>query len=186
MEYYALDKAAFEAEYFEKGVVRAEEAQWRHWPASAALFLGDFPGAVRCAPLGLLGCSYTEGPFLHLIQGDEQRRGKGEPARARVLCQVATGAVVGLAAWDWDTLWPSTCVVDLYCYPGFREDGWALLGELALPAAERCGAYNDAECRQKRYALLTAGFRPVGLKPRWVAPDRARTRLLDVEVGEKA
>ncbi|MBI2504790.1 MAG: GNAT family N-acetyltransferase, partial [Candidatus Latescibacteria bacterium] len=51
MEYYSQTRAEFEEEYFAKGAVQVEEVQWRHWPASAALFLGEFPGAVRCAPL---------------------------------------------------------------------------------------------------------------------------------------
>ena len=186
MEYYTRSRAQFEGEYFASGVVRSEEVQWRHWPASAALFLGSFPGAVRCASLRLFGRSSTEGPFLHLIQEKEQRREQGVPARARVLCQAATGAVVGLAMWDWDPLWPSTCLVDVYCHPGFWEHGWALLGELALPTAERCVAYNDQGCRSKGHMLLAAGFRPVALHHRRVAPDRARTSLVDVEVWEKA
>jgi hypothetical protein len=185
MDYYAQDKGQFEAEYFAQGPVQVEEVQWQHWPASAALFLGDFPGAVRCAPLRLLGRSSTEGPFLDLIQGEERRREKGELARARALCQTNSHAVVGLAIWDWDPLWPSTCVVDLYCHPHFWGEGGALLGALTLPEAERYAAYSDADCPAKGEVLCGAGFRPVGRHARRAALDRARTRLVDVEVWEK-
>lgn len=185
MEYYVQSKAQFEAEYFARGAVQVEEVQWRHWPASAALFLGDFPGAVRCAPLKLLGRSSTEGPFLDLIQGEEQRREKGELSRAQVLCQTASQAVVGLAAWDWDPLWPSTCVVEVYCHPSFWEEGWGLLGALPLPEAERYMAYSDTDCLEKGEVLRAAGFRPVGRHARRVALDRVRTRLVDVNVWER-
>ena len=186
MEYYAQGKSQFEAEYFVKGGVQVEEVQWRHWPASGALFLGDFPGAVRCAPLKLLGRSSTEGPFLRLIQEEEQRREKGESARARVLCQTVSQAVVGFTMWDWDPLWPSTCVVEVYCHPDFWDKGRELLGELALPRAERYVAYSDAECLEKGEVLRTVGFRSVGRHARRVATDRARTRLVDVTVWERS
>ena len=186
MDYYTQGKAQFEAEYFARAQVQVEEIQWHHWPASAALFLGDFPGVVRCAPLKLLGRSSTEGPFLSLIQEEEQRREKGEVSHARVLCQAVSKAVVGLAAWEWDPLWPSTCVVEVYCHPHFWGKGGELLGELALPQAERYVAYSDAECLEKGEVLRTVGFRPVGMHARRVALDRARTRLVDVEVWERS
>lgn len=185
MEYYAQGKAQFEAEYFARGVVKVEEVNWRHWPASAALFLGDFPGAVRCAPLRLLGRSSTEGPFLHLIEAEELRRERGESLRARVLCLASTEAVVGLAMWDWDPLWPSTCVVEVYCHPDFWEEGGALLAALPLPEAERYTAYSDTDGLEKGEVLRAAGFRPVGRHVRRVALDRARTRLVDVSVWER-
>lgn len=185
MEYYAQNKAQFEAGFFARGVVQVEEVQWRHWPASAALFLGDSPGAVRCAPLKLLGRSSTEGPFLDLIQGEARCREKGELSRARVLCQTATQAVVGLATWDWDPLWPSTCVVEVYCHPDFWEEGGDLLAALPLPEAERYVAYSDTGCLEKGEVLHEAGFRPVGRHARRVALDRARTRLVDVSVWER-
>ncbi len=186
MEYYAQRKAQFEAQYFARGAVGIEEVQWRHWPASAALFLGDFPGAVRCAPLELLGRASTEGPFLDLIEGEEQRREKGEPARARVLCQRATQAVVGLAVWGWDPLWPSTCVVEVYCHPAFWQEGGELLAALPLPEAERYVAYSDGDCPQKGEVLQITGFKQMARHARRVAPDRARTRLVDVVVWEKS
>jgi hypothetical protein len=186
MEYYAQGKAQFEAEYFAAGPAQIQEVAWPHWPASAALFLGDFSGAVRCAPLRLLGRSSTEGPFLDLIQGEEERREKGELSRARVLCQASIQAVVGLAIWDWDPLWPSTGVVDVYCHPDFWEEGGALLGALPLPEAERYVAYSDADCLEKGEVLRSAGFRPVARHARRAALDRARTRWVDVSVWEKS
>lgn len=185
MEYYAQSKAQFEAEYFAKDAVQVEEVQWCHWPASAALFLGNFPGAVRCAPLGLLGRSSTEGPFLDLIQEEERRREKGESARARVLCQTTTQAVVGLAIWDWDPLWPSTCAVEVYCHPDFWAEGGELLGALPLPEAERYVAYSDTDCLEKGEVLRDAGFRQTAQHARRVAIDRACTRLVDVRVWER-
>jgi hypothetical protein len=185
MEYYAQSKMQFEAEYFAKGAAQVEEVQWRHWPDSAALFLGNFPGAVRCAPLGLLGRSSTEGPLLPLIEGEEQGREKGEVSRARVLCQKATQAVVGLAIWDWDPLWPSTCVVEVYCHSGFWGEGGALLGALPLPEAERYVAYSDADCLEKGEVLRAAGFRQTAQHARRAALDQARTRLVDINVWER-
>lgn len=185
MEYYAGSKEEFEAEYFGAGPVEIQDVDWRHWPASAALFLGDFPGAVRCAPLKLLARASTEGAFLHLIRGEQQLYAKGEKPRARVLFQTASQAVVGLSLWDWDPLWPSTCLVEVYCHPSFWEEGGALLADLTLPQAERYVAYSDPQCLEKGEVLAAAGFRAAGRHPRRVALDRARTRLVDVSVWEK-
>jgi len=185
MEYYAGEKAQFEAEYFARGPVEIQDVSWIHWPSSAALFLGDFPGAVRCAPLRLFSRASTEGPFLPLVRGEEQRGEKGEKPRARVLFQTTSQAVVGLSIWDWDPLWPATCLVDVYCHPDFWEEGRALLADLALPQAERYVAYSDPGCLEKGEVLRAAGFRPAGRHPRRVALDRARTRLADVSVWER-
>ncbi|MCC7261562.1 MAG: GNAT family N-acetyltransferase [Candidatus Latescibacteria bacterium] len=186
MEFYTGAKAAFEVEFFAKGVVHEDEVRWRHWPASGPLFLGDYPGVVRCAPLKLLGRKSTEGPFLDLIEAEEQRRERGEARRARVLCQTASQAVVALAYWDWDPLWASTCVVDVYSHPEFWEDSLELLPSLSLPAAERYVAYCDPDCPAKEHALALAGFKNTATFARRVAADRARTRLVDVQVWERA
>ena len=123
---------------------------------------------------------------MHLIEAEEQRREQGQPRRARVWCQTLTQAVVGLAMWDWDPLWPSTCVVDVYCHPEFWKEGWSLLGALPLPVAERHVAYSDEGCPQKGEALRLAGFRQTVRHSERVAVDRARTRLVDVSVWEKS
>lgn len=185
MEYYSRGKAEFLEEYFAKGVVHEDEVRWRHWPASAPLFTGEQPGAVRCAPLGLLGRASTEGPLLELVEAEEGRRDGGQPRRARLLSRTASQAVVAMACWEWDPLWPSTCVVDLYSHPDFWEDSFALLPALNLPQAERCIAYSDPDCPAKDHALALAGFRSSATLGRRVAADRARTRLVDVRVWER-
>ena len=185
MEYYAGSQAEFAAEYFAAGAARIEAVGWQHWPASAALFLGDFPGVVRCAPLGLFGRNSTEGLFLGLIRGEIDHRQEGEAPRARVLVQPDTGAVLGLALWAWDGLWPKTALVDLYCHPAWWVRGGELLESLELPQCERCLAYTDEGAQEKKSILSAAGFRQTGRYPRRVAADRARRQLVDIVSWEQ-
>ena len=60
MAYYSQSQQEFEAAYFAPGQVEVQPLAWRHWPASVALFLGNFAGLVRCAPLQLIGRSSTK------------------------------------------------------------------------------------------------------------------------------
>ena len=179
MEYYAGGREAFEADYFEAGETDIGPAAWRHWGASAALFLGDWPEPVRCLPLGLLARSSTEGPWLEVMQAQEEN----DQARVRVLESKGSGAVVGVAAWDWDAHWPETCVVDVYCHPAFWVRAGALLESLDLPAAERYVAYSAGP--EKAAVLQEAGFGQVAELKGRVALDHRRRQRADVSVWER-
>lgn len=176
---------AFEGWYFGAGSVEVQGLDWVHWPASAPLFLGDFPGVVRCAPLGLFGKSSTEGAFLPLIRDEQRRRKASEPARVQTLVLPHTGAVIGAAVWDWDRLWPHACLVDLYCHPSCWRQGAEALTALELPAAERYLAYSDPGCPDKGRVFLQAGFRQVAVHRRRVAGNLARTAWVDVLAWER-
>lgn len=179
-------RRGFERDYFARAATATEPAGWQHWPAATALFLGDFPGAVRCAPLGMFGRRSNEESFLHLIRAEEARQSEGERPRALALVQQVSAAVVGFAAWDWDPLWPETCLLDVYCHPHFWDLAGDLLDGLSLPEAERCVAYADTTCPDKEEALESAGFSRTGWCERRVATDFARTGFADVTAWERA
>jgi len=185
MAYYAPTREAFEAEYFAPGEAELLPVDWPHWPASAALFVGDFPGRVRCAPLRLFGRASTEGPLLPLLRGNIERRQKGQPPAGLALQANQSTAVVGLAAWGWDPLWPDTCLLDVWCHPAWWDRAAELLGALELPEADRCIAYGDSACEAKLEVLRAAGFRQIGVLPRWLAADRARSGFVDVVAFER-
>ena len=179
MEYYRTDKQSFETEYFSNGTPHLERVDWHHWPASAALFLGDYPGSVRCAPLGLWGRTSTEGPLLEVLQREGQRHEAGKAPQVQVLW--ANRAVVGLAAWEWDRLWPDCGLVDVYCHPKYWQYGPQLLEALALPPARAWAAYCDEGGPAKKEVLRQAGFSPVGPCPQPVGVDHAQTQWAQVE-----
>jgi hypothetical protein len=160
MAFYAETEDAFCREYFAAGSVEVQEVDWRHWPASAALFLGDFPGRVRCAPLKMLGRGLTEGPLLPLIRSERERRrdGGGDQPAGLALVNTDTAALVGLAARGAHPLWRGVTLADVYCHP----DHWARAGELLAgvlpPAGEACVAYADEGFELKADALGGAGF----------------------------
>ncbi|MCE2439176.1 MAG: GNAT family N-acetyltransferase [Candidatus Latescibacteria bacterium] len=185
MDYYSTSKDAFETFYFAKGPAEAAALDWRDWPASTALFSGDFPGVTRCAGMGIFGRQSTESPLLPFIRDASTLRANGKDARAMVLRQRETTAVTGLAMWSFDSLWPRSCVVDVYCHPHFWDRSHDLLGALALPEAERYLAFCDAGFESKAATLSQAGFRPSVTYTRRVARDAARTAFVDVEVWEK-
>ena len=185
MEYYATSRRDFEDHYFAAGATDIEEVAWRHWPATGALFLGDFPGTVRCAPLGLLGRASTEHPLLGAIREAEQRRDREEPTRVRVLMQRDSAAAVGMAVWDWHSLWPHTALLDVFCHPNHWDRAAELLDSLPLPVAERYVAYSDSGNAGKDAALASSGFAQTGVHENRVAIDSARTRFADVSVWER-
>ena len=185
MEYYVDSKEEFESKYFAQGPTAIEEVQWKHWPASGALFLGNWPGVVRCAFMGLLARESTEFPFLNLIRSEGQRRENGELSQSRILFQQESNAVVGFAGWGWDSLWPETCLMDVFCHPHFWGEAGVLLDSLALPEAERFIAYAEDGSDEKGQVLQSAGFRRSGRYENRVAVDQARTDFVDVIVWEK-
>ncbi len=185
MDYYSTSKGAFEAEYFSKGRAVVANLDWPDWPASTALFSGDFPGVTRCAGMRIFGRQSTESPLLPVIRDAVARQAEGRPARVKVLRQRETTAVAGLAMWSFDRLWPGSCVVDVYCHPNFWDRSIELLGALSLPVADRYLAYCDAGFGPKATALSQAGFRPAVTHRQRVARDRAGTAYVDVTVWEK-
>lgn len=181
MAYYARSRSEFEADYFAPGKTSIESVGWRHWPSSAALFTGDFPGALRCTPLKMIGRMSTEGPLLPVI-----RDLADGPPRAVAAGLEKSCAVVGLAAWGWDALWPGTCLVDVYCHPDHWERAPEIMRALRLPEADRCVAYAETVADSKDRALREAGFRPEAKLQGWVAEsapaDKGERRALDVQV----
>lgn len=184
MAYYERNGKSFYADYYAPGAVEIRDLAWCDWPASAALFLADFPGPVRCPSLGLLARSSTEGPFLNLLQEVEKCREDQEAERVRVLVCTQTGAVAGLALWCWEAQWPRTCQIDLYCHPQYWAEAGALLNSLVLPTAERYITYVDTLCTERCEALAAAGFTRGATLHQRVAVDHARRQLVDVEVWE--
>ena len=185
MEFYTASKEEFERDYFAKGQADAAGLDWRDWPASTALFTGDFPGVTRCAGMRIFGRQSTEGPLLPFIRDAAARKADGRPPRVIVLRQRETTAVAGLAMWSLDSLWPSSCVVDVYCHPRFWDRACELLEALPLPEADRYLAYCDAGFEPKAAALFQTGFRASVTYGKRVACDRARTAFSDVTVWEK-
>ena len=185
MDYYSTSRDAFETDYFASGPAEVATLDWRDWPASTALFAGGFPGVTRSAGMRIFGRQSTEGPLLPFIRDASTRRTDGKSARVMVLRQRETTAVAGLTMWSFDSLWPRSCVVDVYCHPRFWDRSHDLLGLLAVPEAERYLAYCDAGFEPKAAALSQAGFRPSVTYGRRVARNRARTAYVDVTVWEK-
>jgi hypothetical protein len=190
MAYYSQSQDEFEASYFVPGQVSGQaEIQplaWRHWPASAPLFLGNFPGLVRCAPLQLIGRASTEGALLSALIDAAQRQREAQPPTVLALCNLVTTAVVGLAAWSWHPLWPNTCLVDCYCHPQHWGQAAELLGVLQLPTADRTLAYIDNGNEAKAALFAQAGYQPVATLPKWLATDHAKREWVDVTVWQKS
>jgi len=61
MEYYPESGAAFREHWFAPGPVEVRAASWENWPTSGPLSVGDFPGTVRCAPLGMFRARFDRG-----------------------------------------------------------------------------------------------------------------------------
>ena len=180
MTYYTRSQAEFEAAYFAPGKAAVQPLTWSHWPASAPLFLGDYPGLVRCAPLQLIGRSLTEGKLLPALLDAEARQQEQQPPAVLALVNATTTAVVGLAAWSWDPLWPDTCWVDCYCHPNAGGQAAELLDALQLPSADRTLVYVDAGNTVKATLFAQAGFKPVATLPHWLATDTVKTKWVDV------
>jgi GNAT superfamily N-acetyltransferase len=185
MAFYADSKEAFDAAYFAPGSTAIEPLTWRHWPASCALFMGEWPGLARCVPLRLYGRMSTEGPMLSQIRTEQKRRKAGEPPRVYALEHTVSGAVCGLAAWDWHPLWPNTCLVDVYCHPNHVAKAKDLYSRLDLPEAECYVAYADEACSHKVALLAAAGFELTAELPQRIPKDRAKTGYVNVQVFEK-
>lgn len=185
MAWYRETEEAFERRYFGGGPVRMAPLQWRHWPMACALFMGPYPGVVRCAPCGLLGRRSPEGPLLPLLRTVIGHGEVGPTGQAVVMEAESTGAAVGLAAWIAHPIWPDSCLMDVYCHPGYWEHAHELFHSLPMPGAGRYVAYADPDCPEKPMLLRAAGFRQVAVLPGWVSADAAKTRSADVLIFEK-
>lgn len=183
MAFFASSRQEFEAEYFAPGQAEIRPLDWHHWASASALFSGDWPGVVRAAPFRLIGKAITEDALLPAIR--EQEGNSGAQTRALVLQKPASGAVVGLAGWSWDTIWPEVCVADVYCHPNFWHRAGELFAQLSLPSARRVIAYVDAGCVAKQGVLQAAGFREVATLKQWLARDAAQSGSIDVVIMER-
>jgi len=185
MEWYATSRGRFDNEYFREGQTQIQPIDWLHWSTAAPLLAGPWPGIVRCAPLGVVGRALPEGPMLPLIMENVKRRTAGEPPRGMALVKPDTSAVVGLAVWSRDPLWPDTCLVDVYCHPNFWTRAGDLFDSLKLPKDHRLLTYAEETCPAKREVLEAKGFKQTVVLPIRVAEDRKRSNWTDVMVYEK-
>lgn len=182
MVLYADGPEKFDKAYFTDAGTRIVDFGWPHWPASAALFAGDYPGCVRCAGEKIFGRQITEGPFLKLLYRIFPESGKKEhPVPAVVLENTETGAMTGFASHTRHPLWPRTTVVDLYCHPRFWNRAGELLNALVLPDAARILAYADEECPEKILTLESAGFRKTTMLGNMLSIGESATDILVFE-----
>lgn len=157
----------FAQEYFCEGPAKLQPLGWRHYPTSSALFMAPVPGVVRCAPQQLFGQRNSEGSMVKLLAELQ----KDAPTCAVVGLQKDNGALVGLAMWDADPLWPSTARVDVFCHPHFWEHGAAMLETVIKsipPSMRQYIAFGDDQCPQKETVLLNAGFQQSAILSRWI------------------
>lgn len=185
MEFYSRNRNAFQSEYFAPDETEIQTLNWPHWPGSAALFLGDFPGIVRCAPAKLFGRYLPEGPLLPFIKQNHDRQAGPAETQVLALATRKTGAVVGVTAWNWHPLWKEVCVVDVYCHPDYWSQAPRLLASLKLPPAASYVAYSDAQIPEKFSVLEQAGFKKAGVLKTHLALNIAKTGFTDVWYWEK-
>jgi N-acetylglutamate synthase-like GNAT family acetyltransferase len=185
MAFYASTQAQFEENYFHANETEIQPFGWSCWPSSCALFAGSFPGLVRSAPLGLIGRMITEEPFLPLLYDATLREQEHGLPRAKALRSVSSGAVLGLALWQWHPIWPDVCLIDVYCHPDYWERAPELYQALTLPDAQRYLAYVDDGFMQKRDLLQSLGFHPTVTLKNYVATSALKNNFADVVVFEK-
>ena len=163
MAYFNEDD--FPEKYFSTGETSLHPLDWRHYPTSAALFMAQLPGVVRCLPQGLLGQSNSEGSMLKVLEEMQ----KESPSCGGFALQKSNGAVVGMAMWKKHDIWPETALVDVWCHPHFWAEANDLL-KVTLQQAlySKCLAYNDSSCPDKAKVLLAAGFNQVAILPEWL------------------
>jgi GNAT superfamily N-acetyltransferase len=183
MAFFSAGREQFETDYFaatETGIV---PLNWLHYVTASALLAHPDPTRLRCAPLGVLAPSLCEGPFLPVLR----ERESGELPRMVVL-QKTDGAVMGVAAFGADGLWPGVTVLDVFCHPNFWHRGEELLAALPLPAGRRQVVYDDEQNPAKVECLRRAGFeRQARLKERVPlvisGPESADVAVWERDVG---
>lgn len=184
MAYYRAGQADFEQQYF-AAPTRPDELvvqplQWAHWPLSVPLFLGDFPGIVRCVRAHIFGRESSEGGLLPLLlESEAQQRQDQQPATV-VLKNQENQALLGLATCQEHPLWPDTSLLDIYCHPAYWEVAPKLLNALSLPANLRTLAYVDRDHQAKQALLSAQGFQAVATLPRWLATGPSSQHQVDV------
>jgi hypothetical protein len=184
MDYYRATREEFESSWFASGPTEVQPLAWVHWPVSAPLFMGDFPGRVRCARLGMIGRCSSEGHLLKLLF-EERLPAEGRKPGALVLRSKSGGAVVGFAASGRHPIWSVLCLVDVFCHPSFWDKAGDLLAALELPSQGHLVAYADVGWTAKARVLRRAGFKRTATLSRWAPQDAARTGFADVAVYEK-
>lgn len=174
MAFFAPSQAQFEVDYFAPGAATVVPLDWHDWAVASPLLAGPWPGLVRCAPRGLIGRLDSE---YNLMAPLRQIKAGGEPAVV-TLRKSDSSAVVGLAAWAPDPVWPDTAIVDVNCHPEFWAQAGELLAALPVPAGFRQTAYAETDDVAKRAVLAEAGFCQVAMLPQ-------RLRGRDVLVLER-
>ena len=180
MQYSTQPLAEFLEEYFAPGPSVIEPFGWKHYPTSATLFLTKVPGALRLAPLRMIGLASTESPTLPVIM--ELEREENPVCRASALVSEVNGACTGMAVWGYHQFWPGTVTLDVFCHPNFWDRGVDLLASLKPPEGERQVAYADPLCPQKAETLIASGFRQVAVLPNWIRVGWSDDRRTDVSV----
>ena len=110
---------------------------------------------------------------------------RDQGVQTAVLKQQETEAVLGVATWGLDAVWPGQCLVDIYCHPEYWSWGDDLLAAIVLPKMHRYVAYCDVGFAAKEAVLEGAGFERVATLAGWVPVDRAETAFADVGVWER-
>lgn len=186
MAYYQTSAAAFNQQFFTPPLAPddlvVEPLDWRHWPTSAPLFLGDFPGVIRSIRAEIFGRASTEGGLLPLLLEGAARQQQGEAPTTVVLHNRVTAAVLGLATYQQHPLWPDSRLLDLYCHPDYWDRTPALLQALSLPTQERIIAYADRDHTAKYRALTAAGFTLAATLPQWLTIEPANRQPVDVAI----
>lgn len=184
MAYYRRSQADFTARYFARPAnthdLVIQPLHWPHWPASAPLFLGDFPGVVRSVRAGIFGRASSEGGLLPLLLEGEAQRKARQPATTMVLQNQINGAILGLATYHDHPLWPETYLLDLYCHPAYWTEAPALLAALQLPTELRTVTYADSEDQAKQALLVAQGFQSVATLPHWLTATASHNHQVDV------
>jgi hypothetical protein len=152
-----LASADFDEKYFAPAPATIRALDWRHYPASPALFTASIPGVIRNLPLGLIGRRNSVGAIFEFLK----KMREDVSSCGGFGLQKENGALVGLAAWDCDPAWPDVARVDVFCHPDFWNYGPELLDSLlqTIPDSRRgLLAYSDMRCPQKSDLLQQAGF----------------------------
>jgi GNAT superfamily N-acetyltransferase len=179
MAFFPDGRAGFEADYFAPGETAIAPLDWTHYATASALLAHENKARVRCAPLGVLRPMLCESPFLPILRGREN----GGETRAVVL-QKTNGAVVGLAAWNCDAIWPGVLQLDVFCHANFWHRGEELLSALPLPAARRFVIYDDGQNPDKTELLHRAGFEKQAQLKNRVARDVTESEWLNIYCWE--
>ena len=184
MHLYADSEDQFNDQYFAPGEMQIQPFGWPHWPASAPLCAGPWPGVVRCAGQHIVGRVSSENTLLPLVISNVARVAAGDAPKAVALVRPETGAVTGFACFTSHPLWPTTTVVDVYCHPSHWRRADDLLDSLSPPSGRHV-AYADSTCPAKAAALEAAGFTPTAALPSRVQQSVQGAARLDVVVYER-